>query len=425
MVKPVSANALTSDDRQKTKSRRRTALEAIVDIRSSGIVFPLMIVIGYCLVPLVVSLLFFDYPYLLELSFLSIISALCITLGSITPIFDPLVSSHRKRLVLSEKGFVWPVWIAFALFAVLAWATAERIPILAAIAGADPATLAELRERFLKAREGWQQSFVYINALFTGALIPYCLARMFLSRMRGRWLGLFFFFFYSISFLEKAFFLKALIPLFYLVVAGHIRSRIRPGVLLLAMVGLVLFMAVVSGAGETGVASTVSFFSPNYVPSSPLEHVVWRTIVIPMVTAADGLRLFDTQFSGSLLDGATSSFLAGLTGQVRIPFEQLVFALQWGQNETGTGSANSVFIIESYVNFGILGVVFFSLMAGCILRLLVRSHDVAAGACWLLFALGLYTAGLIGTMLSNGFIVLLMIIVFVRLKSSKRIDRTV
>ncbi|MDN4576467.1 hypothetical protein DBB29_10810 [Pandoraea cepalis] len=425
MVKPVTTDVPISDETKQASARRLGALEWIVDVRSSGMVFPLMIMIGYSLVPLVVSLAFYDYPYLLELSLLSIVSALCIFVGSITPIFDPFVSRHRRRLVLSEKGFIWPVWFAFACFAILAWATAQRIPIVAAIAGADPATLAELRERFLKAREGWQHSFVYINALFTGALIPYCLARMFLSRMRGRWLAVAFFFFYSISFLEKAFFLKAVIPLFYLVVVGQIRSRIRPGSLLMLMIGTVVLMAVISGAGESGVVSTGSFFTPNYVPSSPLEHVVWRSVVIPMVTAADGLRLFNAQFGGSSLDGATSSFLAGLTGQTRIPFEQLVFALQWGQNETGTGSANSVFIIESYVNFGIFGVIFFSLMAGCILRLLVRSRDVAAGACWLLFAVGLYTAGLIGTMLSNGFIVLLMIIVFVRLKPSKGMSRTV
>lgn len=405
---------------QLAPRRRAPFMRWLFDVRAAGVTFPLAILIGYCFVPVVVQTWFYDYAYLDSLAMLAFVSAACIMFAALTPFLDPIIASHHRRIALNERTFQRLVWGTFLAFAILAWVTAERIPILAAISGADPATLAELRERFLKAREGWQQSFVYINALYTGALLPYCVAKMFVSRSRGRWIGLLFFFIYSISFLEKAFFLKALIPLFYLIVTRKIKSKISPTLMVLVLIGMVVFMAIVSGAGESDVVSTANFFSPQFVPDSPIQHMAWRIIAIPVITAADGLRLFATEFAGQSLDGATSSLLAAISAQVRIPFEQLVFALQWGQNETGTGSANSVFIVEAYVNFGILGVIFFSLLVGTLLRLFAKSNDTAAGACWLLFALGLYTAGLIGVLLSNGFIFLFLLILFVRFRTTRK-----
>ncbi len=400
-------------------TRHHSILQRLVDARVSGIVYAAAMFFGYCVIPLVVQFWVNDYAYLDSVAYLAFVSAVCILLGAAIPIFDPMLPTRHARFAVNERVFLWCVWGGFAAFAFLAWATAERIPIIAAIQGADPATLAELRERFLKAREGWQQSFVYINALFTGAILPYCVARMFAYRLRGRWIALFFFFAYSISFLEKAYFLKVLIPLFYLVATRKIESKIRPGMMLMLLVGIVGMMAFVSGAGESGIVTTESFFSPHYQPTGPINHMIWRIVSIPVVTAADGLRLFMTQFGGDAFFGATSSLLAAITSEVRVPFEQLVFALQWGQNATGTGSANAVFIIEAYVNFGIVGVIVFSLIVGVMLRMLAKSKDPAAEACWLLLGFGLYTAGLIGVLLSNGFLLLFVLILFVRLRPGK------
>ncbi|HEV2990119.1 MAG TPA: O-antigen polysaccharide polymerase Wzy, partial [Candidatus Angelobacter sp.] len=118
------------------------------------------------------------------------------------------------------------------------------------------------------------------------------------------------------------------------------------------------------------------------------------------------------------LMGATSTLLAHVSGRERVLFERSVFAAQWGQNETGTGSANSVYITEAYVNFGYAGVVIFSLMIGSILRLFAKSRDPAFQSLWILFCLNIYFAGLIGTLFSNGFVLLLFFSVFIKLRAA-------
>jgi hypothetical protein len=122
------------------------------------------------------------------------------------------------------------------------------------------------------------------------------------------------------------------------------------------------------------------------------------------------------QFDDTLQLGATSSFLARISGRSIVPFERLVFASQWGQNETGTGSSNSVFITEAFVNFGLFGVAGFAFLIGVILHFLARSKDYAFQSIWMLFALNIYVAGLIGTLLSNGLLLVLMLAAFVRFK---------
>ena len=107
--------------------------------------------------------------------------------------------------------------------------------------------------------------------------------------------------------------------------------------------------------------------------------------------------------------GATSTVIAGLTGKEKIQFERDVFAAQWGQNETGTGSSNSLYVTEAFVNFGHAGVVIFSVLVGLILRFFAQSKDEAFRSLWMLFALGVYTAPLTGMLFSNGFLVLMLI----------------
>jgi hypothetical protein len=134
------------------------------------------------------------------------------------------------------------------------------------------------------------------------------------------------------------------------------------------------------------------------------------------VTAADAIRVLQEQFSGQPLWGATSSFVASLFGMERIEFERLVFAAQWGQNATGTGSSNSVYITEAFINFGWSGVVIFSFLIGLMMRMFAVSRDEAFRALWPLFAFGVYTSGLIGLLLSNGFVLLFAIALFTRIR---------
>ena len=64
-------------------------------------------------------------------------------------------------------------------------------------------------------------------------------------------------------------------------------------------------------------------------------------------------------------------------GLHRVEFERLVFAYEWGQNAAGTGSTNSVYVIEAFVNFGWAGVAIFSAVVGLMFRVFAQSEDEA------------------------------------------------
>ena len=395
------------------KSERPGLLQRITAAESGDVYLILAVLTAYAVIPLALYLwLDVDSNYA-ELAAVSAVTALGIWMGSRIGMFD------RIRVVkwqLPAPLFHRIVWGVFIAFVCIAWLTAEKIPLIAALSGADPDTIAVLREQFLKSREGWQASFVYINAVLSGALIPYSIALMFLQRVPARWYAFFFFLAFAISFVEKAFFFKAALPLIYLVVQQKIRFPVSPKVLIggaLAMLGLV---TVLSGAGASPEDGGDAFFTASYVPQGPLGHLVWRSVAIPLVTAADAVRVLNEDFGGQVLWGATSSLIAAATGQERIEFERLVFAAQWGQNETGTGSSNSVFLTEAYVNFGWLGALSFGIIAGLLLQLFRRSQDAAFQSLWMLFALGAYTSGLIGLLLSNGFILLFFIGLFINFR---------
>lgn len=401
-------------------SRFTSSVIGVTDTRRGALFFSIAIVGTYSVLPLFISYSIPNSKYFVELARISLLAGLSVFVGSKFSLADGLFVGRGPKVVVDTNVFLVVVWIAFVSFALLALATAERIPLVAALTGADPDTVAILRERFLKAREGWQSSFVYVNAVLAGALIPYSISLMFARGLRHRWLAFILFVLYCVSFLEKAFFLKAALPLFYLVAQRRIRTLLRPGQLIAAMLALLLAVTVFSGAGTEDVDGSDVFFSTGYVPQGALAHLVWRSVAIPLLTAADAIRVFDQDFSGKIFWGATSGMLAALTGQDRIEFERLVFSAEWGQNETATGSSNSVYVTEALVNFGLLGVVIFSAAIGLIFRMFAKSRDEAFRSLWLLFFMGAYTSGLVGLLFSNGFALLFALNLFVRFRTSRR-----
>jgi hypothetical protein len=386
----------------------------LLHAKSAPKLFVLLFVAAYVVLPAEIAGRAGGSPYFLQLAWMCALAAVFVVVGAMLPL--PLHRMPKVRIPMEVVLAI--VWVAFLAYAVAVCATAEGIPLLASLHGADQATITTLRENFLKARVGWQAGFVYMNAIFAGFLLPYCIALMFLHRVRFRWLCFLGFLLYSLSFVEKAFFLKAVVPLFYLALERRLKTRISPGFVCLVAAGLLVGVTVASRIGATdGPYPNGTFFSTNYVPGSPLEYMVWRSVSVPVTTATDAIRVFKEQFDGKLLLGRTSSLVAKATGSEQVPFERTVFEQQWGQLETGTGSSNSVYVTEAYVNFGLAGVAAFSLFVGVVLRLFAKSRDVAFQSIWMLFCLNIFTAGVMGTLLSNGFLLVLLMTMFMKMKT--------
>lgn len=325
---------------------------------------------------------------------------------------------YRLRLLQLRLDFNATIYVFFGIFLMLilvVFTTAEKIPFIESLKGVDAAELAFYREMFLKSRSGWQSSLVYFNAIITGAILPYLIAIAFQRDHRHKFLFAALFFLYCISFLEKAYFIKLAIPVFFVYL-----SQVQNKTLFILKGSAVIFiltlgMFIVSGSAIV-TASDDPFWSMGFTPTSPLEQLFFRSIVIPIITSLDALRVFVEDFKGSYFYGATSTLLALLTGQERINFERSLFEVQFGQNQTGTGNANSTYMIEAYINYGLPGVVIFSFILGKLIRFAIKSKDIALLSIMPLFIFYLYNAGLIGTMLSNGFLFLFLIVRFIKFK---------
>jgi hypothetical protein len=398
---------------------RSGVLGAVTSAEGSALMFAMAFIVSYSVLPLVIGFLLEADSYFGDLAWISLAAAISVFAGSRCRLIDRFLQGRNRRVVIHGRLFVAVVWGVFILFVVLLWITAPSIPIISALQGSDPIMLAEQREQFLKARTGLEASFVYINAVITGALIPYSIAWMFVNNIRGRWALTGFFFFYAISFLEKAFFLKAFFPLFYLLAQGSIQSRISPRVMVVIGASLLFLATFLSGSGKVDATGGDEFFSVQFVPTGGLEHLVWRSFAIPMLTAVDAIRVFKEDFGGEYLLGATSSLISAVAGLDRVEFERLVFAAQWGQNDAGTGSANAAFVVEAFVNFGLPGVLAFGFLIGLALRSFALSSDEGYRAIWMLFAFGVYTSGLIGMLFSNGFLLLFFLSVAFRLRNGR------
>lgn len=389
-------------------------MRLLLNSRNSIYIFALAIAVGYCLMPLAFLSLGTN-GYFAELSQMAAVASLMLVVG-----FRSVLSEQRRahRVELPMDMFVAVVWSAFFVIALIITVTAPAIPLVTALQGGSADLIALQREQFLKSRTGLEAAFPYLNAFFTGALIPYSIGLMFLNKYRARWVLTGAFLFYCLIFTEKAFFFKAALPLVYLYGSGAIKSRFGAPAVVAASVLILIGVTALSGSGQAIEAAQDNndVLSVTYTPQGVVGHLLWRSFAVPTLTAADAIRVFFGEFGGRPFFGGTSSFLAPIFGAEHVYFERAVFEAQWGQNETGTGSSNSVFVTEAFVNFGWIGVIIFSLTVGRMFRWIADSDDAAMHATWPLLAIGLYSAGLIGILFSNGFIALILLSIFARFK---------
>ena len=377
----------------------------------------------YVLLPVSVDTFLLTNPYFVQLAELSLLACMTVFLGYQIPLFDSRFKPNAVRVAVSAQAFHLFVWGTFIVYLTVTFATAEAVPVLSAIRGASAADLSLQRGDFLKARVGIEAILIYINTLFVSALLPYSLALLFIQKARGRFLLLLLFLLYSISFLQKALFINVVIPLLYLATRNptanfkRILGIVGGSVGLLYLVTLLAFGGPDDAVTEPGGGTVTGgdFFGASYLPANALEHLVWRSAAVPMFSASDTLTVHSEQFGGQPLWGATSSFIAGLVGLERVPMEKLVSEFEWGWNDIA--NSNAVYITDAYVNFGWLGVVLFSLFVGQSLRWFSRSRDEAFKSLWTIYCLAVFTGSLIGTLLSNGYLLIFAMALLIRLKN--------
>jgi hypothetical protein len=376
-------------------------------------------ILAYVILPISVHVFYLDNEYFLKLAQLTVVAVIMITIGYLIPIFDWRFSHSAKRLHLDAQAFHVIVWSFFLIFVIFTIATAESVPLVSALRGATASVLSEQRGGFLKARLGAEAILAYLSTIFVSALLPYSLASLFINRNRSRYLMLFIFLCYSVSFLQKALFLNALFPLLYIFIVYDRKRISKLFYFVVAGSALLWFLTTISFENSTDndTASAIEadgeYWTANYLAKDPTSYLIWRIVAVPMFTAADTLHVFTVQFSGKWFWGATSSFFSTLFSLDRIQLEKIVYEYQWGWNPTANANAN--YITEAYVNFGLIGVVFFSLFVGQSLRWFRRSRDYAIKSLWPIYCFAIFSSGLIGTLLSNGYTIVFFISLFLKI----------
>jgi hypothetical protein len=402
------------------------------------------ILVFYALTPFVVGNMIGGDEHLQLLTQLALLAAASIGIGFSVPVLDRLFKEDAPRLRIDGDLFHAIIWGSFMLFAVAVIATAEHIPLVSALKGASVQELSDQRGQFLKTRTGWEAGFNYLSAIYTGAILPFSLAALFLYKRRMRWVALLGFVVYCELSLEKALYLRAVLPLLYLALTRRLWDYPRALLLIVASLGLMYLNTELSRGSDPFEAVTIEqdddrllpdqkedipddgatrapFFSPLYKPSSTADFLVWRSVAVPVFTATDALRVFESDFENVPLMGATSTLISAIFGLERIPFEALVHGRQYGSIEASpVGRSNSVFFTEAFVNFGWIGVVAFGLFIGQSLRWFRKSKDMAFRSVWPLYVLNVFQSGLIGNLLSNGFAVFFAIGLFVRIEYTDR-----
>jgi oligosaccharide repeat unit polymerase len=326
-----------------------------------------------------------------DMALLPWVSATCVVLGSLFFQRQAPQEFQEKR----AEVIVYGVTFVFLTFCATTILSAASIPLLQALHGASPEAIAVAREEFLKARTGWAAILPYVNGLLTATILPYCMCIALLHKYRYRWWIVASFFLYSMVFVEKAFFLRIVLPLMAVVVVSGTK-RVRLTWLLAAAIGLLLLNIVISGFAES-TGSTVGGF------------LIFRAFAVPVSTVTDSLDYWWKNYHGQSFLGATNLLLSSLFGLKRIQFERDVFEYEWGASTTGTGSSNAAYFVEAYVNFGLPGVIVFSLMLGALISYIGRSKDVALRCILPLVLYSVFLGGLMSLFFGNGLIVCLLL----------------
>lgn len=388
---------------------------------------PIIGVVIFYVVPSVIGVFFGASELAFQLLFLSVLSLLAYYFSYLLFIgswFSFLCRSVFKfRVEWSFFAFV----ILFSYFSVIVYAaiTAPGIALFEAMRGASVSEVANLREGFLRTREGWERALLYIYTIGLSAFMPLVISQLFIARSRWRYVVLGTFLFSLALTLEKSRSLVALLPLVILFVnSGKTRKAY------LVMVWIALFIVLISVLARGGISSdekpegdsrllgVPDEYSLFVGESSQFYYIVNRVLYIPYATAIDWLRYRELILKGENTFGRSISAIALITGEERINLEQEIFAFQWEQNESGTGSANTAFYVDAYLNFDYLGVIIYSIILAFCVRVCVCSSNKALVSCLVISLYSVCFNSLSGVLFSGGLGFVLILALFCKIVSA-------
>ncbi len=353
-----------------------------------------------------------DYSFeMLIISTVSVVFFMLVLLSNFDRLLLPLIpSKFYVDLALFSKIIV----VTYSILMLYTAITAPAIPLLDALRGSGIDVISNGRETFLRTRNGWESLLNYFFSMYRSILMPFAVCWFFYIKSNWRFASVFIFIMTLLLTLEKSVCVIALIPLFFLF------FQVKPKIARRILYVTIVLVAATSFLARGGVSTDTGTSDLSYVPvqynmfksDSQFFYVLNRVLFIPYATSVDWLRYRDVKLSGKELMGRNISIIATLNGEKKINIEREVFAFQWGQNESGTGSANTSYFIDAYINWGVLGVLVYNLIIVFVIRVAIRSDIFIIKACTFVPLIFLLFNSLSAMLFSGGLFILILIGLF-------------
>ncbi|MGB6213675.1 hypothetical protein [Pseudomonas mandelii] len=333
--------------------------------------------------------------------------------------------------------------------------TAPSIPLIDAIRGMNIDTIAGGRETFLRSRIGFEVSLNYMYSMFRSFLMPFAVCILYHEHSKLRHIALAIFLLSLILTLEKSLSILALLPLFYLFFQKQDYKRAVVLVLLtFTSVGLTSYLArggaeapdktsityepeknpteknvepkiiIAKSAADSQSMATLPEKYNMFSGNSQVEYILNRVLYIPYMTAHEWIRYKHEVMNDGYTLGRSISLVAILLGEKKINLERDVFTFQWGQNNTATGSANTAYFIDAYLNFGTAGCLLYTFTIVCILRLTTKSNIATLQACIFVPMIFLLFNSLTAMIFSGGLFLLILLALFFSQKNRSIVTHT-
>lgn len=182
----------------------------------------------------------------------------------------------------------------------------------------------------------------------------------------------------------------------------------------------------VSAAINSEKVAYESHYKYNVLTGGQAAFAFNRLLWIPYVTAYDWLKYFDQRLNNEFLGGKSSLVVSHILGLEKFPIEREVFKYQFGDGGPETGSANALFFVDAFVNFGWIGVIAYASLLSFIVFLVYVANNPAMMACLYFYLVQAVSGGLLGILFGNGLLLLICLSFFVRpndLQKDNRVSR--
>lgn len=371
--------------------------------------------------PAFLSLFFFKTTYFyhsLELIIIFLISLVFFTFG-----FNVFKSHFLKFNINNIKLSIKVLYfLLIVYFFVVYKVFTDTPPALFHVLTGDYKMINELRAFATKNKTGIDSFYNGIYFTLSYVVLPCLLLYVYQKKYKYKHLIFVFFTFILMLNMQKARIIYLIIPLLFLFI-----KKVPKIKLIRYSLFFLFFLILISGltgfnserdiilSDNLFIRSTTNarFLFENF---TSFNFVINRIFWIPFITAVDWISFYYVEVN-HYLNGATIPLFYKIFGhESRFLIENEVFKYSYGASDGSLGTANSHFALDAYLNFGFLGVLFYSFLAGGIISSLFYLLPKPINIVIFNYAYAISFSSLHANFMGGGLWLLILFVMFIGIK---------